>query len=123
MNLQIKNYLNSTEWKAMFGSQALGLSLVKNNNFAADILHFQPNTQTILHTHPGNHILFVVDGSGWLFFDNAMHVLSVGDCYFVPGNIPHQVGTDNTILYLLSIADDHRPVDSPERLQEVINHG
>jgi quercetin dioxygenase-like cupin family protein len=122
MNLQIKNYLNSTGWTPMVGSGASGLPLVKHNNFAADILHFQPNTQTVLHTHPGNHILFVADGSGWLLFDDNLHTLSPGDCYFVPGDTPHQVGTNETTLYLLSIADDHRPVDSPERLQEVTPH-
>ena len=117
--MQIKNYLNESEWLPMVGSDALGTALVKNGGFAADMLHFRPNDKTILHTHPGNHILFVANGAGWLKIGGTKYWLNKGDCYFVPGEIPHQVGANENHLFLLSVADDHRPVDSPDRLKGV----
>ena len=115
--LQIKNYAISSDWLPMVGSQAQGMSLVKDNNFAADMLKFDPHEKTSLHTHPGNHILFIVQGYGYLLFDGNTYNLTIGTCYFVPGNISHQVIADDDGLFLLSISDNHKTVDSPERLE------
>jgi len=115
--LQIKNYKDDHEWLSMVGSQAKGLNLVKDNNFAADILRFNANEKTSLHTHPGDHILFVVEGDGWLKFGDDLYELTTGTCYFVPGSVPHQVIAGSVGMFLLSIANDHRPVDSSKRLE------
>jgi len=117
--LQSKSYKSSDEWLPMFGSQARGKGLVKDGLFAADMLKFNPLEKTTLHTHPGNHILFVVEGDGWLIFDNAKHDLTTGVCYFVPGATPHQVISSSTGMILLSVSDNHRPVSSEERLSVV----
>jgi quercetin dioxygenase-like cupin family protein len=115
--LQIKNYLEAAlvDWQEMHGSQAHGLALVKQDNFAADMLHFLPNEKTSLHTHPGNHILYVVEGSGILTYGNEEHPLVKGSCYLVPGITDHRVSADDCGMYLLSIADTHRSVSSVER--------
>jgi quercetin dioxygenase-like cupin family protein len=121
--LQVKNYLEAgwMEWKKMHGSQAHGLDLVKMDNFAADMLQFLPNEKTSLHTHPGNHVLFVVDGGGFLAYGDEEHVLTKGTCYLVPGATPHRVSANNQGMHLLSIADTHRSVDSEERVEIVKN--
>jgi quercetin dioxygenase-like cupin family protein len=116
--LQIKNVHDIDQWLSMHGSTALGASLVKNGKFAADILAFDAGQKTEPHTHPGNHILFVVEGEGWLIFNGQHYILTPATCYFVPGLTVHQVGSDSNML-LLSIADDHRPVDSAQRLEVI----
>jgi quercetin dioxygenase-like cupin family protein len=121
--LQIKNYLEAEwmDWQGMHGSQAHGLPLVKQDNFAADMLHFLPNEKTSLHTHPGNHILFVVEGGGFLTYGDEEHPLVKGSCYLVPGITNHRVSADERGMYLLSIADTHRSVDSEERTEIIEN--
>jgi len=116
--LQIVNYSESqeSEWMSMVGSDAKGLPLVKKDSFAADILRFRKNQKTSLHTHPGDHILFVVKGSGYLIFNQDYFELQEKCCYFVPGNIPHLVGTKDDSMELLTIANAHQPVNSPLRL-------
>jgi quercetin dioxygenase-like cupin family protein len=99
----------------MHGSQAHGLALVKQDNFAADMLHFLPNEKTSLHTHPGNHILYVVEGGGMLTYGDEKYPLVKGSCYLVPGITDHRVSADDRGMYLLSIADTHRSVESVER--------
>lgn len=118
--LQIKSLDAISQWFAMHGSTAMGAPLVKQDNFAADVLKFEAGQKTKPHTHPGNHILFVVQGEGWLVFDGQQYRLKRSTCYFVPGSIVHQVGS-NSFMLLLSIADHHFPVDSPQRM-EVITH-
>lgn len=119
--LQKRNYKEKevAAWCQMHGSRGLGMPLVKHGLFGADILSFAPRASTEVHTHPGDHILFVVAGGGFLVFDGEFHNLAQGDCYFVPGAVPHQVGAAEISLTLLSIANDHRPVDSAERLDIV----
>ena len=117
--LQIKNYkeANISEWLPMHGSEAQGISLVKLKNFAADMLKFSPGNKTSLHTHPGNHILFVVEGSGSLLYNNEIYSLTKGICYLVPGAIVHQITAGKEELILMSIADDHKSVTSKDRVK------
>ncbi len=101
----------------MVGSQAVGLPLVKQDGFAADMLHFEAWQQTSLHTHPGDHILFVVTGCGWLDYDVQAYSLREGECYYVPGAVPHRIRAADIGLNLLSVALQHQPVDSAARLE------
>lgn len=101
----------------MAGSLALGLPLVKKGDFAADMLRFAPYAQTSLHTHPGDHILFVYQGDGWLDYGDETHDLVDGTCYLVEGNIPHRVRASSVGMLLLSVAIAHQSVDSADRLQ------
>ena len=117
--LQIKNFLDDNCWLEMVASEAKGKLLVKDGLFAADMLKFEPGQKTSLHTHPGDHILFVVIGSGLLRYDGLLHELTQYTCYFVPGSTPHQVIAGDSGMYLLSISNNHKPVDSAERLKVV----
>lgn len=117
--LQITNFLKDGMWLEMIGSEAKGKELVKDDLFGADMLKFDANQKTSLHTHPGNHILFVVAGDGFLKYEGILHKLIQNTCYFVPGFVPHQVIAGESGMYLLSVSDKHRTVDSPERLKVV----
>jgi mannose-6-phosphate isomerase-like protein (cupin superfamily) len=114
--MQIKNYLDADYWYQMYGSQAIGLPLVKKDGFAADMLNFAPNEKTSLHTHEGDHILFGVEGSGWIDCGDETQPIIKGTCYFIDGSQPHRVRAGNDGLFLLSIANKHQPVDSEKRL-------
>jgi len=117
--LQVRNYRDSGDFLTMVASQGMGKPLVADGRFGADMLRFEPGHKTTIHTHPGDHILFVAQGNGFLVFDGIRHSLSAGDCYFVPGAVPHQVGATTDELLLLSVANNHQPVDSEERLNVV----
>lgn len=99
----------------MASSDARGLELVKRGPFAADLIRFPPGGAVREHTHPGDHILVVVEGRGWLEYDGEPHRLERGHIYLVPGHIRHAILAE-TELTLVSVADDHRDVGSPERL-------
>lgn len=117
--LQIKNYksISATDWLSMVASEAIGLPLVQSGCFAADMLDFGSQQKTSLHTHPGSHILFIVSGHGWLDYDDQTHDLELGTCYFVPGSVAHRIRSSKEGLTLLSVSNDHRPVNSSERVE------
>jgi quercetin dioxygenase-like cupin family protein len=121
MALQIKN-VNEThpkDYLQMHGSEGRGVPLVKSGFFAADHLKFDPDKKTSLHTHSGNHILIVDGGSGWLDFDGQSYDLTIGACYFVPGQVPHRIRASSNGLTLFAIANQHQAVNSEARLDVI----
>lgn len=102
----------------MAHSDALGARLLKSGQFGADLIRFPPGGRVGMHTHPGQHILIVTGGTGWVTVYDERHRLEAGICYLIPGNAPHAIDAD-TELSIISVADDHRDVSSEERLDVV----
>lgn len=101
----------------MNSSDATAERLVKRGPFAADQIRFPPGGQVEAHTHPGDHILVCLSGSGTLWYAGERHDLVEGVVYMVPGSTPHAIYADRgETLSLLSVANDHRDAGSPERL-------
>jgi quercetin dioxygenase-like cupin family protein len=101
----------------MCNSDATGLPLLKAGPFAADLIRFPAGGKVDLHTHPGNHMLFCVDGSGTVQYGDKLYELSPGVCYLIEGQTAHAVFANNdSQLTLIAIADEHREVNSTTRL-------
>ena len=102
----------------MHNSDGTGQPLVKHGKFGADLVRFKAGEGVGEHVHEGSHILFCLDGKGFVDYGPQPHRLSPGVCYLVPGLQPHAIRA-TTDLLLIAVGDDHRPVDSPERLDMV----
>jgi quercetin dioxygenase-like cupin family protein len=102
----------------MFKSDATGSPLLKEGKFGADVIRFGPREGVANHVHEGAHILFVLKGTGWVVYEGVDHELEPGLCYFVPSWVEHAIRAD-TELILIAVGNDHRPVDSSERLVPV----
>lgn len=102
---------------SMAMSEGTGLHLLGSGRFAADLIHFEPGRGVPCHTHPGSHILICTHGRGFLFLGGNKHEIVQGHCYFVPPMAPHAVyAAKDEAVTLISVADDHRPVDATSRL-------
>lgn len=101
----------------MANSQGTGIPLVGRGSFAADLIRFAPGQGVGKHTHPGEHILIVVSGHGLLTCGDDFLSLVPGMIYHVPAGAPHALSATDAELTLISVANDHRPVDSPQRLE------
>lgn len=99
----------------MAHSDGRGLRLLKLGPFGADLIRFAAGRGVREHTHPGDHILIVTGGTGWVDYDGVPYRLEPGVCYLVPGSVPHAIRAE-TELTLISVASDHRDVASEERL-------
>lgn len=110
--------LFDTDAKAhrMANSTATGEGLLSNGHMGADLIRLEAGTGFIPHTHPGDHLLFVVAGRSTITYDGVIQEVTAGNCYMVPGEVPHAVGaiTDVTIL---AIGSPHKPVESPSRMK------
>lgn len=106
--------------KVLKTRSATGRSIASNGFLGADILHLPAGDGFDPHTHPGDHLLFVLAGKGTVAVDGEIIPTRAGQAYLVEGAVPHAVGaiTDHVIL---AIGAPHRPLDSIER-QELVEY-
>ncbi|MEU5634080.1 cupin domain-containing protein [Streptomyces rishiriensis] len=95
-------------------ADATGHSLLSSGHVGADILHVPAGSGFAPHTHPGDHLLFVLAGTGTISVAGEIVPTRPGQVYMVEGAVTHAVGavTDHMIL---SVGAPHRHLDSPER--------
>lgn len=101
----------------MAKSDGTALRLLKRGPFGADLIRFAPGQGVATHTHPGDHVLVVVSGSGWLTYNGQRVEISEGTVYLVPGSVPHAIDAGESELTLISVANDHRDAGSEDRLE------
>lgn len=96
--------------------QAFGTKIMTNGELGVDLLNVPPHSRFPLHTHPGHHLLFILQGTGTLTLDGTAHPTSPGDLLMVEGEIPHAVGTGPEGQGILAFGSPHTPLDSPQRM-------
>jgi len=87
-----------------------------------DYIVMIPGSQFPLHTHPGSHILYILDGPGIVHIEGVDYQVSTGDSVFVPAVFPHGVKTNPDHLQdfrFLAVGYPHHKVDSATRMTVV----
>ena len=87
-----------------------------------DRIVLQPGSEFELHTHPGDHILYVLSSRGIIHVDGTDFVMRAGDTVYVPANYAHGVRTEPSVsdpLEILAFGVPHTPLDSPRRMTVV----
>jgi quercetin dioxygenase-like cupin family protein len=84
--------------------------------FTAGISVFAPDADILLHTHPCEEIVVILDGEGVAELDGARHNLQQFDISLVPPGVPHrflnQSGAPFTMMYVYPTTEVTRdPVD------------
>jgi hypothetical protein len=98
----------------MTDTLATGEPVVSNGLLGADIIRVPAGAGFSPHTHPGDHMLFVLAGTGTIAYRGELRETHPGEAYMVEGLEAHAVGaiTDHV---LLAVGSPHRSVDSPSR--------
>lgn len=99
----------------MHCSDGTGLPLLLHKKFGADVIRFGANEGVMNHTHEGDHILFVLKGTGFVEYNGVDHELEPGVCYMIPGYVDHAIKA-TTELVLIAVGNNHFPVDSTLRM-------
>ncbi|MFF4804450.1 cupin domain-containing protein [Streptomyces sp. NPDC001351] len=86
-----------------------------------DLLELDSSSSFPLHVHEGDHLLYVLEGTGAIHIDGVDHWLRRGQSIFVPAVYPHGLrGPDSgERLRILSFSTPHHPIDSAERMTVV----
>lgn len=102
----------------MCNSDGTGLPLLKEGNFGADVIRFAAGEGVKNHVHIGAHILFVIKGTGFVEYNGVDYKLEPGLCYLVPSMVDHAIKA-KTDLVLIAVGNDHRALNSEERMSLV----
>ena len=91
-----------------------------------DLIEMDAGAAFEIHTHTGAHVLYVLNGEGWLDVEGERRRLSAGDCVFVPAAAPHGVSCEIDSpcpLSFIAVGFPHRAVDALDRMHLVDEHG
>jgi quercetin dioxygenase-like cupin family protein len=86
-----------------------------NGHIGVDLIRLEAGDGFVPHTHPGDHLLIVVGGSGTITFGGRIYPTSAGEVYLIAGLVPHAVGAI-TEHVLLAVGAPYKPLVSPERM-------
>lgn len=119
-------------WEAMYGEVAqlwgirgkTGATEIGSDGelIGADLIEMQPGSAFPLHTHPGDHILYIISGRGTITIDSEPRPVESGVTVYVAGMSAHNVATypDATEPFvLLVVGHPKQHVSSPDRLKLV----
>jgi quercetin dioxygenase-like cupin family protein len=93
------------------------------HEIGVDLIEMQPGTAFPLHTHPGDHVLYVQSGAGCVHVDGTDHRVKPGDTIFIPAEYPHGVqgppaGTVYPLVFL-AFGHPHKHVSASDRMKVV----
>jgi quercetin dioxygenase-like cupin family protein len=101
------------------GKRGVAAPSATGREFGIDLIRMSPGAAFPLHTHAGDHILYVMEGEGRVHIDGVDHPVTPGDTIFIPARYPHgvkanaeQVGD----LLFLAVGYPHRHVEAPDRM-------
>jgi quercetin dioxygenase-like cupin family protein len=87
-----------------------------------DLIEMQPGSFFPLHVHSGDHILFVLKGTGCVAIDSTDYTVTEGDTIFIPAEYPHGVKTFPGYEFpftFLAFGHPHKHLDAPDRMRIV----
>ncbi|HLC79607.1 MAG TPA: cupin domain-containing protein [archaeon] len=125
-NMIPKN-VNAIKLDVHLTDKILAKELISRSEFASRLschkIYIPPNEKYPVHEHPSEHIILILDGGGWMkYWDNKKEHsfdLRNGDVFFVPANVPHQVGAYELGANMLAISSDSKPLTDPQRMRIV----
>lgn len=91
-----------------------GELMLTNGHLGADIIHVPAGDGFAPHTHPGDHVLIVLAGTGTVTIGSTIHPTHAGQLYLVEGDVPHAVGavTDHIIM---TVGSPHKTIHDGDR--------
>ena len=87
-----------------------------------DYMEMSPGSEFPLHTHEGDHILYVIEGKGIAHVDGKDYTLKKGDVIFVPSEYPHAFKTfteyKNKFTFV-AVGHPHKKLNAKDRMKLV----
>jgi len=130
----IRNILEGGEWVSLRDENdhvlpgirgRVGVEAVTAEGYAigCDLVAMDAGSQFPLHMHPGDHILYVLEGPGILHVDGTDQMMNTGDLVFIPGEYAHGVKTlQASPLTFLAFGHPHKHIGATDRMKLVYDN-
>jgi quercetin dioxygenase-like cupin family protein len=133
----LSNVLAGGEWTTMYdsdghvlsgirGKVGVGSVTLEDHPIGADLIEMQPGSAFALHEHPGDHILYVISGTGFVHISGVDRPVKGGDLVFIAAEHPHAVkgppaGTELP-LCIIAFGYPHKYVGASDRMHHPHTH-
>lgn len=98
----IVNVLHSHDWLPLYredGEELVGIrgkagafgATIEGHEIGGDLIEMQPGSSFGTHVHPGDHLLYCIQGEGQVYIDGELRPWSKGDTVFIAAEYPHGV--------------------------------
>lgn len=127
----LANVLAAGDWIAMYDSDGhvlsgirgrvgVGSTTLEGQPIGADIIEMQPGSEFALHKHPGDHVLYIVSGTGSVHISGADRLVKEGDLVFIAAEHPHAVKGPpleaSSSLRIIAFGYPHKHVGALDRM-------
>lgn len=123
----------SGEWVELFddhghklpgirGSVGVSAQGISGHEIGLDLMEMQPGSFFPLHTHTGDHIIYIISGRGWVKVGEKNNPVQGGDSVFMPAELSHGFNTylDATKpLIFVAVGHPHKHLSSTHRMKLV----
>ena len=102
--------------RGRMGAASMSMS---DHEIGVDLIEMEPGSAFPLHTHPGDHILYILEGLGIIKVNEKQHIVREGDTVFIPAEHAHGVSTkagENTIFRFLAFGHPHKHISAKDRM-------
>jgi quercetin dioxygenase-like cupin family protein len=97
---------------------------VNGEELGVDLIEMDVGSAFPLHTHPGDHILFVLEGQGGVVINGEFHRVVKNDSIFIAAEYPHgvrgPVQPEDAPFRFLAVGIPHMELDSRDRMKLVL---
>ncbi len=90
------------------------------HEIGADLIKMECESAFPLHTHPGDHILYIHEGIGSVHIGGRDHLVRAGDTIYIPADLPHGVSgpkAGQPPLIFLAFGYPHKHLSSRDRMK------
>jgi quercetin dioxygenase-like cupin family protein len=129
----LRNLYDFREWVPMRdeqGNELTGIEgkrgvrgeKVDGSHIGADFIRMAPGSRFPLHTHAGDHELYVIEGEGIVTVDGQDIRIHRGDLIHIPAEYPHAVFASlfyQGPLIFVAVGHPHRAIGATDRMRVV----
>ena len=115
MRDELDNVLDGIRGKSL----VCGIDVLKGKSVGVDLIEMTSGSAFPLHVHPGDHCLFVLDGTGLVTIGKKQYTVTSGDSIWIAAEQPHAVAAPTKACAFLAFGYPHRPVDAIDRMKLV----
>lgn len=101
------------------GKRGVAAQGAEGHPLGIDLIEMEPGAAFPLHTHEGDHILYILAGHGYVHVDGVDHPAAAGDTVFIPAAYAHGVKTDphaRERFQFLAVGYPHRHLEASDRM-------
>ena len=126
----LRNILDSAaEWLELYDENGTRLEGIRGRvgargltaegaEIGVDMIEMDPGSGFPLHVHPGDHVLYGVEGRGGVIVNDEFHPIEPGTTVFIAADQPHAVrGPDRDRFRFLAFGVPHEHLSSTNRMQ------